>query len=76
MWIRNLAAKKGFIKFIVMLTTFCFRESYGNFLARLETVFGVSQQGVQIIATEMCELSNQVLSHCMKSVSDHLGKLK
>jgi hypothetical protein len=58
------------------ITTFCFRESYGNFLARLETVFGVSQRGVEIIAAEMCELSNRVLSHCMKSVSEHLGKLK
>jgi hypothetical protein len=55
---------------------FSSRDSYGNFLARLETTFGVSQKGVQIIAGEMCELSNRVLAHCMKSVSEHLGKLK
>jgi hypothetical protein len=53
-----------------------FRDSYGNFLARLETVFGVSQKGVRIIAGEMCELSNRVLPHCMKSVTEHLGEFK
>jgi hypothetical protein len=52
----------------------CSRDSYGNFLARLETVFGVSQKGVQVIAGEMIQLSNRVLSHCMNTVSEHLGK--
>ena len=56
------------------INNLCSRDSYGNFLSRLETVFGVSQQGVKIIAQEMCELSNRVLSHCMRSVTEHLGK--
>ena len=51
-----------------------FRDTYRNFLARLETGFGVSQRGVKIVAGEMCELSNRVLSHCMKRVCEHLGK--
>jgi len=52
---------------------FC-RDSYGNFLARLETVHGVSQLGVQEIAAEMIHLSKNVLAHCMTSVTEHLGK--
>jgi hypothetical protein len=58
----------------IFLFKICFRETYRNFLARLETEFGVSQRGVQIVAGEMCELSNRVLTHCMKSVCEHLGK--
>jgi hypothetical protein len=50
------------------------RDSYGNFLARLETKYGVSQKGVQAIAEEMIQLSKSVLSHCMNSVTEHLGK--
>jgi hypothetical protein len=44
-------------------------------LARLETSFGVSQKGVQVIAAEMIHLANRVLAHCMNSVTQHLGKL-
>jgi hypothetical protein len=61
------------LTFILLLL---FRDSYGNFLARLETTFGVSQKGVQVIAAEMIHLANRVLAHSMKSVTQHLGKLR
>jgi hypothetical protein len=34
----------------------------------------VSQKGVQAIAGEIIHLSKRVLSHCMNSVTEHLGK--
>jgi hypothetical protein len=45
-------------------------------LARLETEHGVSQRGVQEIATEMTRLSNSVLTYCVNIVTEHLGKFR
>jgi hypothetical protein len=60
--------------FYVLKVNFFFRDSFGDFFSRLETVHGVSQLGVQDIAREMIHLSKSVLSHSMTSVTDHLGR--
>ncbi len=52
-----------------------FRDICGDFLVRLETLHGVPQRGVQEIAYEMTQLSSRVLSYCMQTVTEHLGKL-
>jgi hypothetical protein len=51
-----------------------FRDSYVDFLNRLETDYNVSQMAVQEIATALMRIAGNVLSFSVKKTADKLGK--